>query len=246
LTGEGASVDNRRQSHPIAPKKRLLIPAFERIAIRFPAALVVTTAVMAIAATSFGVRAVPLAAPILLSPGGKSHADVYVLKGKVDSVRPNSWVRILRNGLPIDSVSVATDTLFSKQVPLLVGDNSLRAVLYLGTSVSPGSNFVNVHFDDRAGFFVPTPFVPGASFDVNPVETAVKVELRIFDTTGDLVVRFESREPRVFYSFPWDGKNGSYQSVRRGPLVAVGAIDYPDGTHDVIRQVFLFDPEGSP
>jgi hypothetical protein len=34
--------------------------------------------------------------------------------------------------------------------------------------------------------------------------------------------------------------------VRRGPLVAVAAIDYPDGTHEIVRQVFLFDPKGSP
>lgn len=245
MTGECASVDNRPQSLHTTRRKRLPIPTFERIAIRFLAVLLVTTAVVAPAATSFGVRAVPLPAPILLSPGGKSHADTYVLQGKVDLVRPDSWVRILRNGLPIDSVSVATDVLFSKRVPLLVGDNSLRAVLYLGTSVSPGSNIVNVHFDDRPGFFMPVPFVPGASFDLNPVVTAAKAELRVFDTQGALVVRFENREPRTFYSFPWDGKNASFQNVLRGPLVAVATIDYPDGTHDVIRQVFLFDPEGS-
>jgi len=28
--------------------------------------------------------------------------------------------------------------------------------------------------------------------------------------------------------------------------VAVAAIDYPDGTHEIVRQVFLFDPKGTP
>jgi flagellar hook assembly protein FlgD len=128
-----------------------------------------------------------------------------------------------------------------------VGDNSFRAAQVLdSTSVSPKSNTVIVHFDTAAGFFMPVPMVPGASFDLNTVDAAAKVELRIFDTVGDLVIRFQNREPRTTYSFVWDGKNGSGQSVRRGPLVAVAAVDYPDGTHEIVRQVFLFDPKGSP
>ena len=193
-----------------------------------------------------GVRLIALPAPVLHSPGGKSHTDSYVLKGEVDSVRTNSWVRILRNGTLIDSVSAATDTLFSKRVPLLVGDNSFRAVLTKGTSVSVGSNIVTVHFDTQSGFFMPVPMVPGASFDINPVDATARVELRVFDTAGDLVVKFDSHESRDFYSFPWDGKNNSYQAVKRGPLVAVVAIDYADGTHEVIRRALLFDPEASP
>jgi len=193
-----------------------------------------------------GTHLLTLPAPVIHSPGGKSHADSYLLKGEVDSVRTNSWVRITRNGTLIDSVSAALDTLFSKRVPLVVGENTFRTFLTKGTAVSPGSNRVTVYFDTEAGFFIPVPMVPGASFDVNPVETAARVEVRIFDPAGDLVIKFENHETRDFYSFPWDGKNGSYQSVRRGLLVAVGAIDYPDGTHDVIRKAFLFDPEGAP
>lgn len=194
-----------------------------------------------------GARALPLAAPALKPFDGKAHTDSYLLKGEIDSVRTGSWVRVYRNGAVLDSISAAVDTLFSLRVPLVVGDNSFIAVLRdKKFNESPQSNRVSVVFDTHSGMYVPVPMVPGRSFDINPVEPAVKVELRIFDTTGDLVVKFESREPRTFYSFPWDGKNGSYQGVRRGPLVAVGAIDYPDGTHDVIRQVFLFDPEGSP
>ena len=224
----------------------MFITISTRIAIRCcaVAAILLVLAAPSLATLAGRMRALP--APVLTSPGGKAHTDSYLLEGKVDSVRTDSWVRILRNGTVIDSVSAATSTLFSKRVPLLVGDNSLRAVLAWRTSVSTGSNIVTVHFDTRTGFFMPVPMVPGASFDINPVDAVVKVELRIFDTGGDLVKLFESRESRTFYSFPWDGKNNSYQAVKRGPLVAVAVIDYADGTHDVIRQAFLFDPEGSP
>ncbi len=197
-------------------------------------------------ATASGAGAIPLPAPVLTSPGGKVHADSYLLKGSVDSLRVGSTVRIFRNGAVIDSVALTTSKGFSKRVPLLVGDNSFRAALAVDTSTSPKSNTVTVHFETAAGFFMPVPMVPGASFDINTVDPAAKVELRIFDTAGDLVIRFQSREPDTFYSFLWDGENGSEQSVRRGPLVAVAAIDYPDGTHEIIRQVFLFDPKGSP
>ena len=193
-----------------------------------------------------GARLLTLPAPVIHSPGGKSHADSYLLKGEVDTLVTGSSIHIFRNNVLIDSVLIAADTLFSKRVPLVVGENTFRAFMTQGTFVSPGSNRVTVYFDAEPGFFIPVPMVPGKSFDLNPVETAARVEVRIFDPAGDLVIKFESHETRDFYSFPWDGKNGSYQSVRRGLLVAVGAIDYPDGTHDVIRKAFLFDPEGAP
>jgi hypothetical protein len=224
----------------------LFITASTRIAIPCWALLAVIVALPAPSSAELNRRLLALPAPVLTSPGGKSHTDSYVVAGSVDTLIAGSWVRILRNGTVIDSVSAATNKQFSKRVPLLVGDNSLRAVLANGTSVSVGSNIVTVHFVTQAGFFMPVPMVPGASFDINPVETAAKVELRLFDTGGDLVKKFESRDARNFYSFPWDGKNNSYLAVKRGPLVAVVVIDYPDGTHDVIRHALLFDPQGSP
>jgi hypothetical protein len=36
--------------------------------------------------------------------------------------------------------------------------------------------------------------------------------------------------------------NGSGVEVKKGPLVGVAAIDYADGSHDVFRDVFLYDP----
>jgi hypothetical protein len=61
--------------------------------------------------------------------------------------------------------------------------------------------------------------------------------------TGDLVVLLEDDAAKQYYSFAWDGINGSGKNVKKGPLVAVAALDYPDGSHDVFREVFLYDPD---
>lgn len=221
-----------------------------RLNIRLSTRTLFVSAILSLGLTaSSRAVAIPLPVPVLLSAGGKSHSASYMLEGQVDTLLVGSSVHIFRNGAVIDSVQITpttTSKAFSKRVPLLVGDNSFRAAQAFGTSTSGKSNTVTVHFDTAAGFFMPVPMVPGASFDINTVDAAAKVALRIFDTAGDLVIRFESREPRTTYSFVWDGKNGSEQSVHRGPLVAVAAIDYPDGTHEIIRQVFLFDPRGAP
>jgi hypothetical protein len=187
-------------------------------------------------------------APPTLEPfEGKWHTDTYALAGSIDSLSFGGWVRVLRNGSVVDSVTATLSTTFSFQVGLLPGLNQFTAVLVDSALVtSPPSNTVYVTFDTKAGFFYPIPFTPGGSFDLNAVRTASGANVRIFDMEGNLVVRFESDDARTFYSFPWDGNNGTGHGVRRGPLVAVATIDYPDGAHEVIRQVFLFHPEGSP
>jgi hypothetical protein len=188
-----------------------------------------------------------LPAPVLDAFNGKWHSDSYLLRGEVDTTRFLSFVRILRNGTVVDSVTTTIDSLFTVRVDLEPGENNFTAILRDSSFVeSPPSNTVTVFFDTSAGFFVPVPFAPGASFDLNTVNEAINADVRIFDVGGDLVVHFESREAGTFYSFPWDGLNGSGERVHRGPLVAVGTIDYADGSHQVVRRVFLFDPEASP
>jgi len=228
-------------------KLKLSISTPARVAIRAVAVLAVTTAVASPGSVGRSARMLAPAAPVLESFDGKSHADSYILKGEIDSVRVASWVRIVRDGVQIDSVSGASSTAFSIRVPLHAGVNNFQAVLRDSSfNVSALSNRVTVNFDDDAGLFIPVPMIPGRSLDLNAVDTAVKAELRIFDVTGDLVVRFESHEQRTFYSFVWDGMNASDQPVQRGPLVAVGVLSYPDGTHNVVRRAFLFDPAGAP
>ena len=183
----------------------------------------------------------------MLEPfNGKWHTNSYLLRGEVARARLLSFVRVLRDGVVIDSVSTSIDSLFSVRVALQPGDNQFTAVWIDTSLTSPPSNAVNVRFDTSAGFFMPVPFTSGASFDINVTDPVGKVVLRLFDVMGDLVTQFESREQRTFYSFPWDGLNASGERVHRGLLVAVTAIDYTDGSHEVIRRAFLFDSDGSP
>jgi hypothetical protein len=109
-------------------------------------------------------------------------------------------------------------------------------------NASPPSNSVTVTFDTGAGVFAPAPFGPGDAFDVNVDRTATRCTLRVFDLSGQVVVVLEGDGAQQFYSIPWNGINGSGLDVKKGPLVAVASVDYDDGSHDVFREVFLYDP----
>jgi hypothetical protein len=204
-------------------------------------------AAASISSARFGAASLDLAPPVLEPFDGKWHTDSFLVSGRVDAIRAGSRVHIRRNGAVVDSASTATKTTFSVRVTLVPGENQITAVLIDSTlQTSPPSNTVIVRFDDSAGLFIAVPTAPGAAFNLNAVNEARGAALRVFDMTGDLVVQFASTETKVLYSFPWDGLNASREAVRRGPLVAVGTIDYPDGSHEVIRRAFLFDPGASP
>lgn len=186
----------------------------------------------------------PLAPSLDAFLGGTWTTTLYPLTGEANDGGDNaSFVRVYRNGALVDSVSTFLSDDFEVDVPLVPGRNDLVAVLRDGASnASPPSNTVTVDFDTGAGFFAPAPFGPGDTFDVNANGTASGCTLRLFDMTGGLVVVLEDDDARQFYSFAWNGLNGSGVDVKKGPLVAVAAIDYADGTHDVFRDVFLYDP----
>jgi hypothetical protein len=185
------------------------------------------------------------APPVLTSPGGTSRAQQFALSGSVDNGGDAlSVVRFVRNGTVVDSLSTATSNQFTVAVPLEVGRNVLTAVQRDGAgNVGPPSNAVIVNFKSNAGLYFPVPFAPGASFQVNAATTAASAALRVFDVTGNLVTLFQDDTARLFYAFDWNGQNSSDQPVRRGPLVAVATVTYADGTRDVFREVFLFDPD---
>jgi hypothetical protein len=71
---------------------------------------------------------------------------------------------------------------------------------------------------------------------------ATRCTVRVFDMTGVAVVSLQDGTASQFYSLKWDGINGSGVDVRKGPLVVVVALEYADGSRDVFREVFLFDP----
>jgi hypothetical protein len=238
--------DRAGARNPFFPVEVFAIFAALRTVIR-PGVLigVVTASLFALSARPAPAQTLP--APVLEPFDGRWHAPTFTLRGEVDHARFLSRVRVLRNDAVVDSVFTSLDSLFTVQVALEPGLNEFTAILVDSSlATSPPSNRVIVRFDTSAGFFIKIPMAPGSSFDLNAVGQASRAEVRIFDMAGDIVVEFESAQPLTFYSFIWNGRNGSGERVRRGPLIAVGILDYPDGTHDVVKRAFLFDPEGSP
>ena len=184
-------------------------------------------------------------APSLEPFDGSWHASTYPLGGEVDDGGDSgAIVRVYRDGALVDSVSTAASNSFTVDVPLDPGRNEIVAVLRDSAfNTSPPSNTVVVSFDVSAGFFAPVPFTPGASFEVNAARAASAVTLRIFDVMGDLVATIENENDLQFYSLPWDGRNGSGVATKKGPLVAVAALLYADGGQEIVREVFLYDPD---
>lgn len=187
----------------------------------------------------------PPLAPTLTPFKGTWHSRTFRVTGTADNGGDTATlVRVARNGSPIDSTLVLKGE-FAFNVPLVAGRNVIVATLKDGAgNVGPPSNAVIVDFDTKVGLFAPAPFTPGAVFDLNAPRLAQAADLRIFDLRGDVVVRFSKQERGPFYAFTWNGNNASGSSVRRGPLVAVATLTYDDGTRDVFRAVFLFDPVG--
>ncbi len=183
------------------------------------------------------------AAPVLDAFTGSWLTSFYPLSGSVDNGGDASTlVDIVRNGAVVDSVPSALSSRFTVNVPLAVGRNQIVAVQRDGAgNVSGPSNTVVVTFQSTGGLYFPVPFTPGGTFQVNAERVARSVTLRVFDVTGDLVTFFEDGGASRYYAFNWNGRNSSDQPVRRGPLVAVAAVLYDDGSRDIYREVFLFD-----
>ncbi len=168
----------------------------------------------------------------------------YPLSGHASDGGDNgSFVRVYRNGALVDSVSTVIADDFALDLELLPGRNEIYATLRDGAmNVSPRSNTLTINFDTGAGLFTRAPFRPGDAFDVNATRTASRCTLRVFDMTGQIVKILEDNSARQYYAFPWDGVNGSGIDVKKGPLIAVAAVEYGDGSRDIFREVFLYDP----
>jgi hypothetical protein len=67
--------------------------------------------------------------------------------------------------------------------------------------------------------------------------------VRVYDFSGGLVVTLQQDSPGRNAALTWDGRNGSGEEVKRGPLVANAEVRYEDGETEVLREVFLFDPD---
>lgn len=185
------------------------------------------------------------AAPVLNTFAGTWTAPVFPLEGTVQTGGDLAARLVFtRGGVPVDTMLASASGQFTAQIPLRPGANSLAAYQVDGAGNTSGpSNTVLVDFDTKEGVTFPVPFGPGDSFQVNLGQDAVSVTLRVFDVGGNLVTLLTDNAAGTFHTFVWSGRNSSDHAVKRGPLVAVAAVDYADGTHSVFRKVFLFDPD---
>lgn len=186
-----------------------------------------------------------LSPPVLEAFNGVSRINTYVLRGTADNDGDvGAWVRIRRNGVQVDSVSTLLGASFTRTMTLTPGRNEFTAVLRdAAFNASAPSNTVVVNFNTAAGLYVPVPFPAGGSFAVNTARNADRVSLRVFDLIGNVVIEFERDDDATSYAFAWDGRNGSGITVRRGPLVVIAEVIYPDGEREILREAFLFNPD---
>jgi len=122
------------------------------------------------------------------------------------------------------------------------GLNRIWAVMVDNTgNASSPSNTIEITFDNAGGLFIPQPFRPGDTFQINLSKTASSVTLRIFDMGGNLVEMLKDTNQTTNVTITWSGLNGDGQEVKKGPLVAVAMVKYSAGGNIVLREIFLFE-----
>jgi flagellar hook assembly protein FlgD len=184
--------------------------------------------------------------PVLEPFDGDWRSPTFVLRGRWSS--GTDIIRIYRNGTQVDSVFTVVLEAQGKKtmeqpVTLLEGDNVLTATAVdEALNESGPSNQVRVDFIGASGLFIPAPFGPNDGFNLNLSESAARATLRVYDLSGEIVVVLTNDYPSQNYTFTWDGKNGSGEDVKKGPLVAVSQAEFDEGPDKVFREVFLFDP----
>jgi flagellar hook assembly protein FlgD len=128
-------------------------------------------------------------------------------------------------------------------ITLVPGQNEIYAIAVDGAgNASTESNHITVELDASPGLRIPQPFVADDVFLINLGQPASSVTIRIYDMGGKLVQILRNGSSGSNISVPWDGKNGDGEIVKKGPLVAVGQIDYQSGGSEVFREIFLFEP----
>jgi flagellar hook assembly protein FlgD len=185
--------------------------------------------------------------PVLEPFDGTWRSPSFVLRGTWSS--GTDAIRIFRNGALVDSVFIVVlqaqgKTTMEQPVTLVPGRNVLTATAVdEALNESGPSNEVRVEFVGESGLFIAAPFGPGDDFYLNLSDAAARATLRIYDLSGEIVVVLVNDFPAQNYSFAWDGKNGSGEDVKKGPLVAVSQAEFDEASDLVFREVFLFDPD---
>ena len=182
------------------------------------------------------------APPVLSSAAGDTRNPLYTLTGSKQS--DYARVRIYRNGTFIDSVAgLPSENTFSYDVTLIPGENRFTATgVDLAGNESGLSNTLSVVYTSSAGLFIRQPFAVNDAFQINLDKPARSIRLRIYDLAGHLVAVLEQATVSRNISIQWNGRNGDFEEVNRGPLVAVAEIQYTDDDREVMREVFLYKP----
>jgi flagellar hook assembly protein FlgD len=179
----------------------------------------------------------------LEQPRSTTRSPVIMVNGALADSAGTSVIRFFRDGTAIDSVHTAVRPFLPRELRLAPGLNRItaRAVDSAGNEGAP-SNEIQVTFQEAAGLVIEQPFVPGASFRLMLAQEAARVTLNIYDLGGQLVESLRTLGPGTEIIVSWDGTNGNFEIVKRGPLVAVAVVDYVTGGSDVFREIFLFQP----
>jgi hypothetical protein len=184
----------------------------------------------------------PPPAPILDQPPAVSHSPFVLLDGTVGG-NASDVMRIYRNDALVDTLFPKIEGRWPHTLRIVPGLNRIWAVMADNAgNVSPPSNTIEVTFDPSTGLYIPQPFHPGDTFEINVAETARTVTLRIFDLSGHAVRVLDVRPASNNLTVSWNGRNGDGDAVKKGPLVAVVFVEFASGGNETLRKVFLFEP----
>jgi flagellar hook assembly protein FlgD len=183
-------------------------------------------------------------APTLKQPTSPTTNPRAIVEAEFDRVDTRELV-IFNNGTEVGS-------------EVVLGSNSNTA--FLPVTLSPGTNRITalardfagnesaqsapviVEFDSDAALNFPTPFVPNDEFQLNFMRDVALIRLTVYDLAGNVVERLRSNRLGRTFTLIWDGNNGNGEPVKRGPLVVVLEVTFPDGEKKVHRQGMLFTP----
>ncbi len=182
--------------------------------------------------------------PVLDEPAEPvTRSPEFILDGTVSGA--SSFILyIYQNETLIDSIFPNVPGNWPYPMTLAPGLNRIYATMGDDAgNVSAPSNTIEVTFDNSAGLYIPQPFKQGDAFQINLSKNASSVTLRLYDLGGNLVQILYGSDISMNVSIPWDALNGDGEDVKKGPLVAVAAIVYADGSaREIIREIFVCEP----
>jgi flagellar hook assembly protein FlgD len=180
--------------------------------------------------------------PVLDQPAGPVRSPNYLLTGSFNERPDRIW--IYQNGSLVDSLllNIIMEDI-SVEVLLEPGENQFYIIARDDAgNLSLPSNTITVVYNSQTGLFLPQPFRPRDEFQINTAQAMVRVRLKIYDLSGDLVRALDYTAAGTSFTAVWNGVNGEDESIHRGPLVVVAFIDFADGSTESIKEIFLFDP----